>query len=89
MICASRLAERRSLITHEATDRQERLLRQFGLPTAPEKWSVDDLVEAMRSDKKALAGQLRFILPRRLGEVALFDDVPETEVRRVLEESMA
>src|SRR5205085_1992988 len=89
MICAGRLAERHGLITHEVTDRQQRLLKQFGLPTAPKKWSVDDLVEAMRSDKKALAGQLRFILPRRLGEAALFDDVPETEVRRVLEESMA
>jgi 3-dehydroquinate synthetase len=38
----------------------------------------------MRNDKKAVAGRLRFVLPRRLGEVALFD-VPEDEVRRVLE----
>jgi 3-dehydroquinate synthetase len=41
----------------------------------------------MRSDKKARAGQLRFILPRRLGEVALFDDIPEADVRRVLEDA--
>jgi 3-dehydroquinate synthase len=88
MICASRLAERRGLIPHDVTERQERLLKQFGLPTAPQKWPVDDLVEVMRSDKKTLAGKLRFVLPRRLGEVALFDDVPETEVRRVLTESM-
>jgi 3-dehydroquinate synthetase len=39
----------------------------------------------MRTDKKAAAGRLRFVLPRRLGEVALFDDVPEDDVRRVLE----
>jgi 3-dehydroquinate synthetase len=38
----------------------------------------------MRSDKKALAGKLRFILPRRLGEVALFDDVSDDDVRAVL-----
>ena len=39
----------------------------------------------MRNDKKASAGRLRFVLPRRLGEAALFDDVPEAEVRGTLE----
>ncbi len=43
----------------------------------------------MRRDKKALAGRLRLILLRRLGEVALFDDITETEIRHVLEESLA
>jgi 3-dehydroquinate synthase len=88
MICASRLAERRGLISPDVTGRQVSLLKRLGLPTRPEAWSIADLVEVMRSDKKALAGRLRFILPRRLGEVALFDDIPETEVRRVLEESL-
>jgi 3-dehydroquinate synthase len=86
MVCASRLAERRGLIPPELTARQERLLKRFGLPTRPERWPVADLLTAMRSDKKALAGRLRFVLPRRLGEVALFDDVPETDARYVLEE---
>jgi 3-dehydroquinate synthase len=89
MICASRLAERQGLVAQEVTERQQRLLAQFGLPTAPKLWPVAELIEVMRSDKKSLGGRLRFILPRRLGEVALFDNVPETEVRRVLEESMA
>jgi 3-dehydroquinate synthetase len=40
----------------------------------------------MRSDKKSLAGRLRFVLPTRLGAVALFADVPEADVVRVLEE---
>jgi 3-dehydroquinate synthase len=89
MVCASRLAERRGLIPPELTERQERLLTRFGLPTAPAQWPVDALLAAMRSDKKALAGRLRFVLPRCLGEVALFDDVPEADVRRVLEETVA
>jgi 3-dehydroquinate synthase len=84
MICASRLAERRGLINAELTDRQIRLLQRFGLPTKSESWPVADLLATMRSDKKALAGKMRFILPRRLGEVALFDDIPENDVREVL-----
>ena len=85
MICASRLAERRGLIEHVVTARQLNLLRAFSLPTGPEKsWSIHELVATMRKDKKAVGGRMRFILPTRLGEVALFDDVPEPDVRTVL-----
>jgi 3-dehydroquinate synthase len=85
MVCASRLAERRGLISADVTERQRRLLAKFGLPVAPEaSWPVTDLLSTMHSDKKALAGKLRFILPRRLGAVALFDDVSEEDVVQVL-----
>jgi 3-dehydroquinate synthase len=84
MVCASRLAERRMLIGPEVTLRQVRLLEAFGLPVAPMAWPADDLLAAMRLDKKAVAGRMRFVLPRRLGEVALFDDIPNEDVREVL-----
>jgi 3-dehydroquinate synthase len=84
MLCASRLAERRGLIGADVTERQLRLLQMFGLPTAPEGWPVDELLTTMQRDKKTVAGRLRFVLPRRLGEVALFEDVPESDVRAVL-----
>jgi 3-dehydroquinate synthase len=85
MICASRLAERRGLIGADVTERQRRLLQTFTLPIAPQRWPVEDLLTTMRRDKKAVAGRLRFVLPTRLGEVALFDDVPEEDVRQVLD----
>jgi 3-dehydroquinate synthase len=84
MVCASRLAERRGLIEHAVTERQRELLEAVGLPTAPGHWPADELLAVMRSDKKAEAGRLRFVLPVRLGEVALFDDVSEDDVRAVL-----
>jgi 3-dehydroquinate synthase len=84
MVCASRLAERRGLIEHAVTERQRELLEAFGLPAAPGPWPADALLAVMHSDKKNEAGRLRFVLPRRLGEVALFDDVPEADVRAVL-----
>jgi 3-dehydroquinate synthetase len=86
MVCASRLAQRRGLIAPEITSRQVRLLQTFGLPTAPPASPPDELLRVMRSDKKALAGRLRFILPRRIGDVALFDDVTEKDVLHVLTE---
>ncbi len=84
MVCASRLAELRGLIEHATTERQRELLEEFGLPTRPPRSQIDDLITAMRNDKKAVAGKMRFVLPRRLGAVDLFDDIPEAEVRQVL-----
>ena len=84
MVCASLLAERRGLIEHAVTERQRELLVEFDLPTGPRDWPIDDLLAVMRNDKKAVAGRMRFVLPRRLGEVALFDDVSEDDVRAVL-----
>ena len=79
MVHASRLAERRGLIGPDVTARQVALLRAIGLPTElPEGMSFPpaDILSRMRLDKKNTAGRLRFILPTRLGEVKLFDDVP-------------
>jgi 3-dehydroquinate synthase len=87
MMCAVRLAARRGLTPLEAIDRQLRLLKRFGLPTFPLEWPVDDLLAVMRSDKKAVAGRMRFVLPQRLGSATLFDDVSEEEVRNVLIEA--
>jgi 3-dehydroquinate synthase len=56
-------------------------LEAFGLPVERDPtWPVDTIIEIMRSDKKAEAGQLRFILPVRAGEVRLFADVTVAEV---------
>ncbi|MCS7270838.1 MAG: 3-dehydroquinate synthase [Gemmataceae bacterium] len=89
MMCAARLARRIGFLTEpDLLPRQERLLQAFQLPLAPlAHWNVDDLLAAMRRDKKALAGRLRFILPRQTGEVHLVSDVPEAEVRAVLTEA--
>jgi 3-dehydroquinate synthase len=85
MVCASRLAERRGLIGPDLTRRQLDLLTAFALPVSPKaEWPIDDQLAVMRRDKKAAGGRLRFILPTRLGEVKLFDDVPEAQVREVL-----
>jgi 3-dehydroquinate synthase len=85
MVAASTLAERLGRIDPSLTARQVRLLEALGLPTAPNPaWDVDQLLLAMRRDKKATAAGLRFVLPTRLGHVELADGVPEGLVREVL-----
>ena len=49
-----------------------------------EDFTVQDLNDVMRRDKKSVGGKLRFIIPTRLGAVELIDNVPEALVRDVL-----
>lgn len=86
MMDAARLAQQLGLVDATFVARQQRLLEAFWLPTSPLfELATEELLAVMRRDKKAAAGQLRFILPTRLGEVKLVDAVPETLVRTVLE----
>jgi 3-dehydroquinate synthase len=48
-------------------------------------FAVDDVLSRMRLDTKNIAGKLRFILPTRLGEVKLFDDIADQDVVSALE----
>jgi 3-dehydroquinate synthase len=85
MVGESRLAERLGRIPPEVTARQAALLQRFGLPTGPSpEWPVEALIEVMRRDKKAVNGDLRFVLPSGVGAVGVVGNVPESLVREVL-----
>ena len=89
MVCASRLAELLGRIPPELTQRQVRLLQEYHLPIQPRpEWNVDELIAVMRRDKKAVGGQLRFVLPRQLGAVELVDGVPESLVEELLRQAV-
>jgi 3-dehydroquinate synthase len=86
MVCASRLAERLGRIDAAMTARQERLLAAFGLPTRLPEIDAEEILRAMMRDKKVQHGELRFVLPRRLGQVDLVGGVEAGEVLAVLRE---
>ncbi len=85
MICASKLGEKLGMVPPAVTARQRDLLQSLGLPITPlPSWPAEDLIATMRRDKKAAAGHLRFILPTKIGDVRLVDNVPESLVREAL-----
>ncbi len=91
MVYASRLAERCGLINESLTRRQIELLQALSLPTslpANLELSADDVLARMRLDKKTVSGSLRFVLPIRVGAVKTVSDIPESEVRAILAESV-
>ncbi len=90
MLYASRLAERLGMIEESVTHRQQTLLEALGLPTAlPDNlnFSAKDMLDRMRLDKKAVAGQLRFVLPQAIGKVAVVANVDENQVLETLKQA--
>jgi 3-dehydroquinate synthase len=86
MLCASRLAEKLGLVDATLTARQQQLLTQFSLPTKIPAVDLDVVLEAMQVDKKVAHGQLRFVVPTRMGHVELRDGIASELVRAVMTE---
>ena len=84
MVCASQLAERLGRVPAELTQRQHHLLRALHLPTDLPPLDPQAMLDVMARDKKAEQGQLRFVLPTRLGHVETVRDVPTRDVLAVI-----
>jgi 3-dehydroquinate synthase len=84
MLCASRLAELLGRVDPDVSERQRALLAALQLPLEIEGLDDDALVQSMLQDKKVEHGQLRFVLPDRIGHVELVGDVPMELARRAL-----
>jgi 3-dehydroquinate synthase len=85
MCCAARLARRLGRIDDGFIERQQKLLEAFGLPTAVPNLDRTKLIEAMQHDKKVQHGNLKFVLPNRIGHVESVGEVDTKEVAAALD----
>jgi 3-dehydroquinate synthase len=84
MMAAAFLGHELGLTRADDVSRIVALIRRLGpLPPWP-RVSPTTLLNAMRSDKKARSGILRFVLSARIGEARSYDTVPLPAVKRVL-----
>jgi 3-dehydroquinate synthase len=61
------------------------ILQHYQLPTTiPQGITVPQLLEVMHRDKKVQAGQLRWALPRTIGQAEIVRNVPIATVQSVL-----
>ncbi len=84
MACAARLAQRLGRVDARFVARQRALLIALGLPVTVPEIDLDAVITAMTYDKKTAAGQLRFVLPSRLGAVELVSGIDIADVRAAL-----
>jgi 3-dehydroquinate synthase len=84
MIAASFLGHELGLTRADDVSRIVALIRRLGpLPAWPHVPAAT-LLKAMRSDKKARSGMVRFVLSPRIGQARSYDAVPTQVVERIL-----
>lgn len=86
MVAAGELAIALDFWSQECAERQVALIEKAALPTRiPSSLNPNDILEALKTDKKVKAGQVRFVLPTAIGTVTITDQVPTEVIQQVLE----
>lgn len=86
MYGAALLSCRLGLCSAMAAEAVGEALQRLGLPVSAPGCRPEELFTITARDKKKVGGSLRWILLRDIGTVEICPDVPEGEVRAVLEE---
>ena len=85
MVFAARLAEARNLSEPGLAVRTMRVLSSLGLETDGALPPVRDIEAAFHLDKK-FSGRVRFVLLEGVGKPVVVDDVPDVQVREILDD---
>ena len=84
MLVAAALAASRGALARQDQTALAAVVARLGPlpPIADISWT--ELMEAMKHDKKMVAGRLHFVLPTAIGATAIVDDVTEKEMKAAL-----
>lgn len=85
MHAAGLMAVELGLLAPADLDRQQRVLRAYGLPERAPGLDAEALIDATRGDKKVADGAVRWVLLKRLGEAYLHGPIDQAVVRRAVE----
>lgn len=85
MVQATRFAEYSGLISESEVQRLVRLLQRVGLPTEmPKGINPEQILEAIKRDKKSHHGRVKLILPSRIGEAKIVHRWSDEELFLIL-----
>ncbi|MBI4963754.1 MAG: 3-dehydroquinate synthase [Desulfomonile tiedjei] len=84
LLAVARISEQMGLCGGELADRLEALLIKVGLPVRHNA-SPEEVVQVMASDKKVVAGRVRFVLIRDIGKVEPGWKVEPEQLKGILE----
>jgi len=86
MVAAGAIAVQLGLWTQVECDRQTALIQKVGLPTRlPPNLDLDAILDALQTDKKVSAGQVRFVLPTQIGTAIVSEQATAEVIRPVLQ----
>ncbi|MEA3364669.1 MAG: 3-dehydroquinate synthase [Candidatus Hydrogenedentes bacterium] len=84
MHAAAVLAHNLELVGKDLVERQNACIEAYGLPIRWPELPVDETLAAMRHDKKARTGVLKFIVADRIGHAVQRTDISDKQAREAL-----
>lgn len=84
MMAAARISSRMEILDEGDVMRLERVIRKAGLPVKMPELSVEEIMQAMKHDKKVAQEQIRFVLLKSIGNAFITDEVDPSLVEEVL-----
>jgi 3-dehydroquinate synthase len=85
MMAAARISLEIDATDYAMVETQENIIRSAGLPTSVlRSLNSAEIVGQLNNDKKRFGGRIRWVLPRKVGEVFLTENVPSDVVLKVL-----
>lgn len=84
-VMAAELSRRLGWLSDADFQRTRDLLAAAGLPVVGAALGVDRYIDLMGHDKKVIAGKLRLVLLKRLGEAVTYGDAPPEQIRATIE----
>jgi 3-dehydroquinate synthase len=85
LVMAAAMSRDLGLVSADEMVRVQTLIERAGLPTRSAGVAPDAVLEHMRIDKKALAGRMRLVLLRRIGNAFMTADYAEEALERTLQ----
>ncbi|MGK2964964.1 MAG: 3-dehydroquinate synthase [Tepidiformaceae bacterium] len=85
MRAAGFISRELGLLTPADFDRQQSLIRAYGLPESAPGVPVDQVIEATALDKKVRSGAIRWVILDGIGNATTRNDIPESLVRTAVE----
>ncbi|MBM3156822.1 MAG: 3-dehydroquinate synthase [Chloroflexi bacterium] len=85
MMGAAMISRQMGLVFQELVDRQQNLLRRFGLPVTCTDIDMERLLQAVELDKKVAGKKVRWVLLSAVGQPVIRDNVPQETAAGVIQ----
>ncbi len=84
MVAIGQLALQLGKWSYEDANRQKKLLQKAGLPTQWPDLDPDLVLSSLKGDKKVKDEKIRFVMPTRIGNVEIVENVDNSQIRECL-----
>ena len=84
MLAAAKISNKMGILDENGVIRLKSVIEKAGLPAEIPKLKIEEIMQAMRHDKKVLRDKIRFVLLKSIGSAFITDEVSPSLVEQVL-----